>query len=222
MMSYVFDPDGSDHVHTKLLYESMESEDRSHVELARFGLRASRDEMFRSVCVEYLANFGFLSEKDLLIALADSDEVVRAEAVTASIDIDSFEIKQQLLFMIESEEDDFYIAWIIVTLGLKEHEAFEIVYRARSEWLSSEIVQCSVTFYCAYMKQEEHEILRFFQYINSDNHLVRGMVANLSDCFAGTVFSNKIEAILAARLVKEDWVSVKEVLEQKIAVLHGD
>ena len=219
-MSYVFDPDGSDHVYTKLLYESMESENKSHVELARFGLRASNDEMFRSVCVEYLADIGFLSEKDLLIALADPDEVVRAEAVTASVDIDSLEIRKQLTSMIESEEDDFYIAWIIATLGLKEHEAFEIVYRTKSEWLSSEIVQCSVTFYCAYMKQEEYEILRFFQYINSDSHLVRGMVGNLSDCFAGTAFSNKIEAILASRLVKEDWASVKELLEQKIAVLQ--
>ena len=216
MSRYSFSLDGDDHELTKKLYMSMKNSDSSFSDLAKFGLRSSKDEAFRGVCIEYLVSLGLLNEQDLMIALDDEDEIVRMEAVTASEDLDSVDIRKKLVSLAQSETDDFAVAWIIATLGMKEHDISNSLSEIKFRWASSEIIQCSVSFYNAFTKGNESETIRFFQFLRSSDHLVRGMVANLSDCFVESGLSKKIESLITNQISKEDWVSIKEVLESKI------
>lgn len=223
MLKYSFSLEGDDHELTRILYESIKGSDKSSSELAKFGLRKSKDESFRSVCVEYLVSLDLLNEQDLLVALNDEDETVRMDAITASEDIDSIEIRKKLVSLAQVESDDFVVAWIIATLGLKDHDLSSSLSEIKSRWASSEIVQCAISFYGAFTQGDKSEIISFFQFLKSGDHLVRGMVANLSDCFVESGLSKKIESLLTDQFSKEDWVSIKEVLESKIdAFKNGD
>ena len=79
--------------------------------------------------------------------------------------------------------------------------------------MTSPLVKSAISFHIAF---NHDDVLSFFQFINSENYLVRMMVANLSDCFIETDFSENILNLLIERNKIEDFVAIKEILSSRI------
>lgn len=214
-----FDPNGDDSSISKKLFDCLSRNDKSLKNLAKKGLRTSKDEVFRSVCIEYLSNLNAIDEDDIIVALEDPYEVTRIEAITAAEHHFSALISLKLSSLLLSEPEDFIVAWSIVTLALNDQYQPDLIGNVLNKWSTSEIVNCAANFHLTFFEFNESYARKFFHYLHSKDHLVRGMVIQLSECFADWEDTLKIVELLELQLKKEDFVSLQELLTEKIDLI---
>ena len=212
-MSYLFSHDGNDYKYTRMLQEASNSMNDSFIELAKMGLRKSKDEVLRNVSLSYIVELDNLTEDDVLIGLNDEHDIVLLEAIEASEYFDTDKVTNAIIRTIKENSDESVVSTAIISLGFKNIEIEEYYKYISPKLMTSPLVKSAISFHIAF---NHDDVLSFFQFINSENYLVRMMVANLSDCFIETDFSENILNLLIERNKIEDFVAIKEILSSRI------
>lgn len=198
---------------TKELISAIKELNSTYIPLAKYGLRNSDDGIYRSTCIEYLGTLGKLDSSDLVTALSDEDESVLLAAIEASEEFNSIDVEHALARLAMNSNSDFLTSWSVATLAIKKSDCKPLSVRKISEkWASSEIVQTSTSFYFSFVNNNERMFFKFLNFLKSNDHLVRGMVINLSYFFVSSIWSRELEEHLILHEPNEDWTSIKESL----------
>jgi len=221
MSKHDLDSCGDDYKLTQLLQNAMQANDNSYSSNVKTWLRKSPDEVFRSVCLEYLAFCDLLDENDVILGLRDNEFIVRSTALDYAEKFPSNLITTELVRLLYEESDDFIVAWALVELSINEYEDQKLLVAIKNKWAESQIVQASVLFHRVYVYSEIEYLGKFLHFIKSDDHLTRALIVNLSLCLSNLENDSKIISVLENALASEPMESLKEAISGSLVELKS-